>query len=544
MKRRAQFLTVVLATASILGFARFGHAALSAVSTQFAPPQFALDGVGNSTGFPRWYQDSTGQALELCLAPTPSPNVAPPDPTALMCIVLETPLLFPDNPLVFPSNFPPEAFWFLADAGLDVAPPPGQTTGRALYRAAIEAAFANGAVAAGDQVSFARIRIRVDVPDPGGTFVVTHPYGVETFPNVAPGIRAINFTSDIGLFPPPPTNFNGALNGAIGPFLNRAVAGVATPYIVAGAGGPETYIGDPNLLEPVVGSPFGTNFVRIEGPNIGGPGVDFVETDLFNLMGKVFTDPLPSPLTLERATYSRTADGLVDLSVFASSSATATVGVTGAGIPLNATLNGSAGKFFGMFLDLAAVPSPITVTATDGANAPTSLPTTPADVVFITKAEFNMTTDQLTIEASSSDAGAPPVTLTAVGFGPLTVAGGVGSLVVNILSGIPPASVTVTSAAGGVDSHLTTVIPEDVLTISSASFTTRGGTWSINGSGSVPGNTITVRLGANVIGTATVSPTKAWRVAVRNSLAIPAPGSAVTAVSSQGGQATATARIR
>jgi hypothetical protein len=318
---------------------------------------------------------------------------------------------------------------------------------------------------------------------------------------------------------------------------------VATPYIVAGAGGPETYIGDPNLLEPVVGSPFGSNFVRVEGPNININLTDTVESSLFTLMGRVFTDPLPSPLVLDRVTYSRDAAGLVDLNVFASSSATAIVGVTGAGIPLNATLTGVGGRFFGAILDLASVPA-ITVTATDGANAPTSLPATPADVVFITKAEFNMTTDQLTIEASSSDAGAPPVTLTAVGFGPLTVAGGVGSLVVNILSGIPPASVTVTSSAGGVDSHLTTVIPEDVLTISSASFTTRGGTWSINGSGSVPGNTITVRLGANVIGTATVSPTKAWRVAVRNSLAIPAPGSAVTAVSSQGGQATATARIR
>ncbi|NTU47738.1 MAG: hypothetical protein HGA84_01880, partial [Syntrophobacteraceae bacterium] len=404
MKRRAQFLTAVLAIVCTFGLARLGHAALSAVSTQLAPPQFALDGVGNSTGYPRWYQDSTGQALELCLAPTPSPNVAPPDPTALMCIVLETPLLFPDNPLVFPSNFPPESFWFLAETIIDTNPPPGQTTGQAFYRAAIEAAFANELPAVGDQVSFARIRIRIDVPEPGGTYVVTHPYGVEIFPNVVPGIRAINFTSDIGLFPPPPSNFNGALNGAIGPFLNRAVAGVATPYIVAGAGGPETYIGDPNLLEPVVGSPFGTNFVRVEGPNININLTDNVESSLFTLMGRVFTDPLPSPLVLDRVTYSRDAAGLVDLNVFASSSATAIVGVTGAGIPLNATLTGVGGRFFGAFLDLASVPA-ITVTATDGANAPTSLPATPADVVFISQAEFNMTTDQLTIQATSSDAG-------------------------------------------------------------------------------------------------------------------------------------------
>ena len=32
----------------------------------------------------------------------------------------------------------------------------------------------------GDQISFARIRIRVDVPT-AGTYVITHPYGVEVF---------------------------------------------------------------------------------------------------------------------------------------------------------------------------------------------------------------------------------------------------------------------------------------------------------------------------------------------------------------------------
>lgn len=38
------------------------------------------------------------------------------------------------------------------------------------------------------------------------------------------------------------------------------------------------YVGDPNVEHKVTGSPLGTNVFRIEGPNIGGPGVDMIET--------------------------------------------------------------------------------------------------------------------------------------------------------------------------------------------------------------------------------------------------------------------------
>lgn len=81
------------------------------------------------------------------------------------------PGVFDDTqPIVFPSNFPDETFWFTADAaivdaarGIDLS-----------FGTAIEAAFAAEEPVEGDQVSFARVRIRVDVPV-AGTYIITHP---------------------------------------------------------------------------------------------------------------------------------------------------------------------------------------------------------------------------------------------------------------------------------------------------------------------------------------------------------------------------------
>ena len=157
------------------------------------------------------------------------------------------------------------------------------------YGTAIEAAFAAEEPVDGDQVSFARVRIRVDVPT-AGTYVITHPYGVEVFDVPAAGRRAINMTRDIGIAGA--GDFTGALKGDVGPFL-RSVNG---PYTE----GSERFIGDPNLEERVTGSPFNTNFVRIEGPN----GID-LRTELFAVSGKLSTVNLPTPLLPQRSTYSR-----------------------------------------------------------------------------------------------------------------------------------------------------------------------------------------------------------------------------------------------
>jgi hypothetical protein len=136
--------------------------------------------------FAAWYQDTHGRTLDLCLSKAVSSRapVAPGAPS-YMCTLLPTPGVFDDaQPIVFPSNFPDETFWFTADAaivdaarGIDLS-----------FGTAIEAAFAAEEPIEGDQLSFARVRIRVDVPV-AGTYVITHPYGVDVFDVPAAGRR-------------------------------------------------------------------------------------------------------------------------------------------------------------------------------------------------------------------------------------------------------------------------------------------------------------------------------------------------------------------
>jgi hypothetical protein len=224
----------------------------------------------------------------------------------------------------------------------------------------------------------------------------------------------------------------------------------------------EHFIGDPNIAEPVTGSPFATNFFRIEGPNIGGPGIDFVETGLFFLAGKIYSGVLPTPLTVDQATYARTVSGQVD--VFATSAPAATLSFSGGrnlpggNIPL--TGNGS-GRFFATLpLDNAStLPATINVTANLAGSTQTVLAGTLVDVVTISKAEYNATALSLTIEASSSDQGITPPTLTAqsVTSGALVPGPGVDSLVLDGML-VPPATVTVNSSAGGSATAPVTVV--------------------------------------------------------------------------------------
>jgi hypothetical protein len=137
-------------------------------------------------------------------------------------------------------------------------------------------------------MAFSRVRVRVDNLVPGKRYKVTHPYGVKTFraERVAPGSTEgeIDFTSDIGCAPGPLTacNFREALFGQVDPFLRW------DPKVAPKA--PAGYVGNPEVGHKVVGSPRGTNFFKIEGPNAGGrgTGVDVVKTSRFFVQGKKF----------------------------------------------------------------------------------------------------------------------------------------------------------------------------------------------------------------------------------------------------------------
>jgi Bacterial Ig-like domain len=204
-----------------LVFTPMSHAALSTVGP-----------VDPATTFPAFYQDTTGLSLAPCL-----------DNNGFCTITMAAaPGFDPALPIVFPLNFPPEGFYFMAQAGF--ADP------KMLYIAALE--FSG--TTPGTQVTFARIRIKnATLTTPGATVTVTHPYGADTI-TVDPKKGLLFFTEDLGLGGPP---FTGALTGRIGPFLQKS-----TGLVKSGDG--NVYIGDSISAVPVTGGPNG-NSVTVAG---------------------------------------------------------------------------------------------------------------------------------------------------------------------------------------------------------------------------------------------------------------------------------------
>jgi hypothetical protein len=377
-------------------------------------------------GFPTWYKDANGLSVELCLeARNPLCGFAPGD------------VPNPDAPLTVPGNFPDEAFWMSATATMDT-----RGGGRATLTLALEAAFGNGPVAVGDQISFGRVRIRVDNLQPGATYRVIHPYGVDVFTGVEGGTRGINFTEDIGS-----GDFADALESRVGPFLTWAPPSSAPPG----------FLGDPNVPHVITGSPFGTNVFRIEGPDIGAPGspflcnppaTDCIQTDLFSLLGKKAT--IAGVGTL-RATYSRTAAGGA-LDVFAFSQPAQSLQVRSPGFSTTPLEGTPDGRYFAR-VSLGSGPLPPSITLANVSDEPdTVVSLQPVDVVSLTRAEYDRTTQELRISARSSDEVGAPV-LTAEGWGVLTD----GTLVRTGVR-VPPPSVTVRSSQGGSATLLVTVL--------------------------------------------------------------------------------------
>ncbi|HEN8710915.1 TPA: cadherin-like domain-containing protein [Pseudomonas putida] len=398
-------------------------------------------------GYPMWYKDTDNLSLELCQSRATSTRFpGAPGAPAYMCTLLPEPGVYDDAlPLVFPDNWPPEMFWFLAETSIPQVGNSGYEL--EVYVAGIEAAFAAENPVDGDQQSFARIRIRASVPTTG-TYVITHPYGVETVNVTAAGRRAINITRDIGIGAP--GDFSGALNGNLGPWLR----GVGGPYteVNPDTGASETFIGDPNLTEAVTGSPFNTNFVRIEGP------AGAIQTNVFTVSGKVLDQRAQTPVTLERATYSRNGAG-TRVEVFAKAPNDADVcmrnGLALVGTPPSpcqfSLLADNNGLFFTQQLSQTAPPPVVVVTGSTatGGTRPTSLSSKLTDVVKVDTARYDWANKRLVIEARSSDEVVVP-DLVAQGYGRLSKSGTLQSLTVNDLSQ-PPATVTIKSAHGGSD---------------------------------------------------------------------------------------------
>jgi hypothetical protein len=405
-----------------------------------------------------WYQDNNLLKLELCQSrATSSRSPTAPGAPTYMCILNPEPGVFDDTlPMVFPDNWPPEAFWFLAETSINDVGGYGVDA----YVAGIEAAFAAENPVDGDQASFARIRLRVNVPV-AGTYIITHPYGVETVNVTTPGRRAINITRDIGIGAP--GNFSGALNGEVGPFL-RSVNGPYTE-VNPDTGAIETFVGDPNLTEAVTGSPNNTNFLRVQGP----PGT--IQTTLFTVSGKVLDSRAQTPVEIGRATYRRTSTGpgtsSTRVEVFGKSANNSSLCFRESvalvpGPPqspcLTSMIGDNTGQFFGHRLTGSTVPPVVVLTATDPTSTtrPTAVSSKVSDVVKVQTARYNWSDHSLLIEATSSDEVVVP-DMVAQGYGRLTKSGTLQRLTVADLTQ-PPATVTIKSASGGSDTEPVLVV--------------------------------------------------------------------------------------
>ncbi|BCX67340.1 MULTISPECIES: hypothetical protein [Pseudomonas] len=406
--------------------------------------------------FASWYQDTHGRTLDLCLSKAVSSRVpsAPGAPT-YMCNLLPNPGIFDDTqPVVFPGNFPDEAFWFSGDGSIVDAARGIDLT----YVSALEAAFSGGDPLEGDQISFARIRIRVDVPT-AGTYTITHPYGVDIFDVPAGGKRAINMTRDIGIGAP--KTYDGALKGDVGPFL-RSLSG---PYTETNpvTGQAEQFVGDPNLSEAFTGSPFNTNYIRIEGPN----GLD-LRTTVMAISGKLSTVVRPTPMITERSTYSRkagTSAPVAQQDVFVMAPPLpATVTLDSNNPALSLTEADSTGHWYAQSATNPTLPSTLQVTADNHlaipSSTPTTLPSPLTDLVVISRAEYSLSSGKITVEASTSDETSPPVLTATTGSGALigALSGGAVQTLSTGISPIPPAKVQVTSSNGGSDTEEVVIV--------------------------------------------------------------------------------------
>jgi hypothetical protein len=399
---------IKLLTISLLVFGVFGTAQAALL---------AVGPVDPANGFPLYYEDTNNLQLQLCLDQNGFCLTEEPNPAA---------------PISFPGNFGPEMFWWAAGA---FAAGDGIDSELVL---AMEAAFNPEVIADGNQVAFARIRFRVTVPV-AGTYTVTHPFGTMTYENVTV-LDGINVTQDIGNFldAGPDGDFTIALDDdpaqagtvnadgrSIGPFLTRADGNV----VVDQESG-NTYISNPNNPTTVTGSPFGTNYFRIDGP-----GGIFAETSSFLLMGKVANCGLDNDAPVARPDFAAVLGAATDILILANDTddqalnpgsviiiAAPAKGTAVANSTGTVTYTPAAGAvgvdtFTYTVQDFCGVPSALTVV---------TVLIEPAETLTAAKAEYRATTGKWSIQGTSTLheplarlRGAnevPPVTTTASGY--------------------------------------------------------------------------------------------------------------------------------
>ncbi len=202
----------LLAAMVSLAYSLSAHAVLERVGPTSNEPSIG--------GYPAWYQDTSGLALEFC-----DPKNAA-EVSGGWCLVLGADV--PQVPEVFPTAYSEEHFYFAADAGVALA-----AGSAASLTLALEATFTGAAPVPGEQITFARVRVKIGNVPVSGTYRFIHSYGIEVVEATA-GERLF-YTVDAGTVNCAGNQFECTMNGRLGPFLlPSATPGGAELPAVAG----------------------------------------------------------------------------------------------------------------------------------------------------------------------------------------------------------------------------------------------------------------------------------------------------------------------
>lgn len=224
-----------------------------------APIPTALAGRGANDAefgnFPSWYQDDDGTRLVPCTEDEIACHYdGPPNP---------------ELPESFPTNFPDVFNYYAVEAAnLQLTNAPA-TLRAQLISFGVSGGFANETHTPvdGDQAvsNGAEFRVR---GLPAGNYTVTHPWGEFTATSDGDQLReGIGYECEAG-----PCDHDAALAGAVTRFL-----------MPVGGAGPEGLLSDGETPTQITGSPYGTNYVKITGPD----GFELF-TDQFIVHGQLF----------------------------------------------------------------------------------------------------------------------------------------------------------------------------------------------------------------------------------------------------------------
>lgn len=394
--------------------------------------------------FPQWYRDQSGTAVGLCTSQAQSPN--PPAGLKPMCFPATT------DPTGFAGNLGPELFY----NDLTVTVQRGNPNFSLKYLAALEATYVPaGQPVHGTETVFARIRIVISTQTPG-TYTVTHPFGVEVFPNVGTGPRALFFTADVPLAAT--LNFDAAIGGRIGPFIQWDFLNAGESLTV----GAQQFLGDPNYAHTYTGSPFGTNFVRVDGPpgsNLDGAGNTFIVEPLGVVVGQRWTAPIATAFTVQKAVYTRNAL-LNTVDVWATSAPAQQMIVSGANMASVQMKEFPPGNYYAHLEEPSTLIPPASITVTNLTSVPVLSKTAQLVDQLDATATYASATGALAIAATSSDLSGP--TLTVLGpFGGLMTPGATpGTYSFSTVippTAEPPLTMSIESNAGGVYSAIPVV---------------------------------------------------------------------------------------